>query len=43
MSITLRRQLDADEKAQINKLLAEMLSFYLQTGSSTQPVSLDNR
>ena len=32
-----------DEKAQINKLLAEMLSFYLQTGSSTQPVSLDNR
>ena len=32
-----------DEKAQINKLLAELLSFYLQTGTSTQPVSLGNQ
>ena len=32
-----------DEKAQINKLLSELLSFYLQTGTSTQPVTLGNQ
>ena len=31
-----------DEKAQINKLLSELLSFYLLTGTSTQSVSLGN-
>ena len=31
-----------DEKAQINKLLSELLSFYLLTGTSTQPVTLGN-
>ena len=31
-----------DEKAQINKLLSELLSFYLLAGTSTQPVTLGN-